>query len=68
MIVPGLINCANQDYYAMQPLIASNTHHPTSTLISEENIIGRVCLIVYNHDDSLHFWQGYRRDRWMLIP
>ena len=39
-----------------------------SSLIPEERIIGRVCLIVYNHADSLPFWRGYHPDRWMLCP
>ena len=73
-LVPGVINCADQDYYAMQPLTQglaaadSSLFTLHSSLIPEERIIGRVCLIVYNHADSLPFWRGYHPDRWMLCP
>ena len=73
IIVPGVVNCADKDYYAMQPLSwgrkkASSRVGLEGVLYPEESIIGRVCLIVYNHADSLPFWRGYRSDRWMLSP
>ena len=71
-VVPGKVSCANQDYYAMQPLSPASPHAHNqalpSTLVPEQNIIGRVCLIVYNHNDSLPFWRGYHPNRWMLYP
>ena len=54
----------------MQPLSLACPHAHNqalpSTLVPEQNIIGRVCLIVYNHNDSLPFWRGYHPNRWML--
>ena len=69
-IVPGIDNCTHQNYYWMRVLTLQATKGRTGglRLIPENQIIGRVCLIVYNHADSLPFWQGYRNDRWLIKP
>jgi hypothetical protein len=36
--------------------------------IPEERIIGRACLILYNHTPSAAFWKGYMKDRILLLP
>lgn len=67
MIVPGVVTCADQDYYWMEH-VNRKSHGWKLGLIPEECIIGRVFLIVYNHDDRQPVWRGYRRDRWFLFP
>ncbi|MGN1262441.1 MAG: signal peptidase I [Prevotella sp.] len=68
VIVPGLINCADGDYYWMESV--SGKDSADSRLfgfVPESNIIGRVCMIVYNHDDGKPFYTGYDADRLMLM-
>ena len=57
VIVPGKISCARHDYYHIDRL----------GLVREEQIIGRVSLIVYNHAPGHVFWQGYDASR-LLLP
>jgi len=69
-VVPGrAATCAPEDYYWMQALgkadtIDSRLFGP----VPESLILGRVCLIVYSHDDSRPFYTGYRRGRTLLMP
>ena len=68
-IVPGVVNCADQDYYWMESLGKNNaTNSRQLGLIPEERIIGRACLILYNHDPETAFWRGYMKDRILLLP
>lgn len=70
IVVPGRAStCAPEDYYWMQALgeadtIDSRLFGP----VPESLILGRVCLIVYSHDDSRPFYTGYRRGRTLLMP
>ena len=57
IIVPGKANCAKHNYYLIDRL----------GLVREEQIIGRVFLIVYNRHPDSTFWRGYDPDR-LLLP
>jgi signal peptidase I len=57
VIVPGKQNCARHDYYQIAPI----------GLVREEQIIGRVALVVYNHTPGDAFWKGYDSRR-LLLP
>ena len=68
-IVPGIVNCADQNYYWVESLGKNNaTDSRQLGFISEERIIGRACLILYNHDPEAAFWKGYMKDRVLLLP
>ena len=68
-IVPGVLNCAEQDYYWVESLGKNNAIDSRQLgFIPEERIIGRACLILYNHDPSAAFWKGYSKDRILLFP
>ena len=66
-LVPSLANCAGADYYWMQALGDNN---PTDSrelgFVSEQSIIGRVVLVVYNHDTSAPVWAGYQWNRTLI--
>ena len=57
VIVPGKMNCARHDYY----------HIGSVGLVREEQIIGRVALVVFNHTPGQPFWHGYDSNR-LLLP
>ena len=57
VIVPGRASCARFDYYDVEPI----------GLVSEEHIIGRIALVVYNHAAGRPFWQGYDKRRTLLL-
>ena len=57
LIIPGKVNCANHDYYCIDQM----------GLVREEQIIGRVSLVVYNHAPGQPFWLGYDNRR-LLLP
>lgn len=59
-LVPGTATCANQNYY----VVKMGKNHQMCT-IPETSIIGRIVLVVYNHDDSKPFFTGFLSDRWM---
>ena len=68
-LVPGRVNCADQDYYWVESLGKNNaTDSRQSGFIPEERIIGRACLILYNHDPEATFWKGYMKGRVLLLP
>lgn len=56
IVVPGKQNCAKHNYYMIDRL----------GLVREEQIIGRVFLIVYNRAPGTAFWTGYDTDRLLL--
>ena len=62
-LVPGELTCANQNYYVVE----MGKDKQTCT-IPETSIIGRVVLIVYNHDDNYSFYSGFATKRWCLLP
>lgn len=70
ILVPGReATCAAEDYYWMEALGANDTvDSRVFGPVPESLILGRVCLIVYSHDDSEPFWRGYRRGRTLLMP
>ena len=69
VVVPGVANCADQDYYWMESLGKNNaTDSHQLGFIPEERIIGRACLILYNHAPETAFWRGYMKDRILLLP
>lgn len=57
LVVPSKKNCARNDFYRINDL----------GLVSERQIIGRVSLIVYSHDNRYPFWRGYDYRR-LLLP
>jgi len=63
LIVPGLCNCARQDYYYVQ---APGRASQPPLFVPEHSIIGRACLIVYNHAPQHPFWTGYDKRRFLL--
>ena len=64
VVVPGLKNCADADYYWLESLHPKNPADSRHLgFISERNIIGRVVTILYSHDDSKNFLEGYRQER-----
>lgn len=64
VIVPGLKDCADADYYWLESLHPRNPVDSRHLgLISERNIIGRVVTILYSHDDSKTILEGYRQER-----
>jgi len=68
IVVPGIVNCADQDYYWMEPIGKKNQVGSRQLgFIPEDRIIGRVCLILYSHDPSAPLWDGYRLER-LLLP
>ena len=68
-IVPGIVNCADQNYYWVESLGKNNAIDSRQLgFIPEERIIGRAWLILYNHDPSAAFWKGYSKDRILLFP
>lgn len=68
ILVPGLSTCADENYYWME---AVGTDNPVDSrvfgLVPESSIIGRVCMVVYSHDDSMPFYTGYITGRVLLL-
>lgn len=69
LVVPGIqATCADADYYWMESLAGSvQSGGRTFGFVSERQIIGRVWLVVYNHDDGSPFYKGYDTSR-VLLP
>ena len=59
-LVPGIVTCATQNFYVVE--MGKDRKQCT---IPETSIIGRVILVIYNHDDSKPFHSGFDRKRWM---
>lgn len=59
-IIPGLINCAPENCYWLEA-IGKGAGPDSKTLgpVAESYIIGRVEMVVYNHDDNLTIVEGY---------
>ncbi len=70
MLVPGReATCSPEDYYWMEAVgQADTTDSRMFGPVPESLIIGRVCLIVYSHDDGQPFYRGYRRERSLAVP
>ncbi len=67
-VVPGKVICADEDCYWMEAVGEGNAID--SRLLGpvpERYIIGRVCMVVYSHDDALPIYEGYSADRFFLL-
>jgi signal peptidase I len=68
LAVPGRVTCADTDYYWLESLSHAN---PVDSrlfgFVPERCIIGRVFLIMYQHDDSKPLWEGYDWRRAFLL-
>lgn len=62
-IVPGRQSCARQDYYYV---CAPGRKSPSPVFVPECCIIGRACLVVYNHAPQMPLWLGYDNSRYLL--
>ena len=66
-VVPGIINCDDQNYYWVRSIGRNN---PTDSrqlgFIPEERIVGRACLILFSRDPKAPIWRGYRSERFLL--
>ena len=68
VVVPGLVNCADQDYYWVEPVGKNNLLSSRQLgFIPEQRIIGRASLVLYSREPSAPFWKGYRSER-LLLP
>lgn len=68
LIVPGLTTCAKEDYYWLESISDDVPADSRSFgFIPERRIIGRVCMVVYNHNDSLPLYQGYDSERLFVV-
>ena len=68
LIVPGVANCADQDYFWVEAISKNNELSSRQLgFIPEDRIIGRACLVLYSRDPVSPFWKGYRSDR-LLLP
>ena len=68
LIVPGITNCADQNYYWVEAISKNNELSSRQLgFIPEDRIIGRACLILYSHDPDSSFWKGFRSER-LLLP
>lgn len=67
--IPGRHSCADMDYYLMEPLSPSTINVQRSTLlIPEDHVIGRAFLIIYSHDPSQSLLDGWRTERFFVLP
>ncbi len=58
VVLPSKTNCADRDCYYFDRL----------GIISEEFIIGRVVMVLYNHEAGNPFWRGYQTSRFLSVP
>ena len=64
LVVPGVANCADQDYYWVEAISKNNELSSRQLgFIPEDCIVGRACLILYSKDPTSSFWKGYRSER-----
>ena len=64
MVVPGLKDCADADYYWMEAISQANPIDSRQLgFISEKLIIGRATHIIYSHDPAQSLFKGWRSDR-----
>lgn len=67
VVVPGVANCADQDYYWVEPIGKLNQLGSRQLgFIPESCIIGRACLILFSHDPVSPLWEGWRGHRFLL--
>ena len=64
MVVPGLKDCADADYYWMEAISQANPIDSRQLgFISEKLIIGRATHIIFSHDPAQPLLKGWRSDR-----
>ena len=56
LILPSKAACARHDYYLIDGV----------GIVCEEQIVGRVILVVYNHTQGSPFWRDYPVERFLL--
>lgn len=56
VILPSKAACARHDYYLIDSV----------GLVREEQIVGRITFVVYNHTQGSPFWQDYPASRFLL--
>lgn len=56
-VMPGKANCDAHDFYYMEQV----------GMVTEEYIIGRVVMVLYNHKAGSLFWNGYDAGRTFLL-
>lgn len=67
-VVPGKVICADEDCYWMEAVGEGNAIDSRRLgPVPERYIIGRVCMVVYSHDDALPVYEGYSADRLFLL-
>lgn len=63
-VVPGLVTCADEDCYWMEAVGRGNVMDSRCFgPVPESRVIGRVCIVLYSHDDTMPVFAGYRKDR-----
>ena len=66
-VVPNIEDCDGQDYYWVRSI---NNNNPIDSrqlgFIPEERIIGRACMVLFNHAPEAPFWKGYSSGRLFL--
>lgn len=70
MMVPGReATCASEDYYWMEALGGAENPVDSRVLgpVPESRVVGRVCLVLYSHDESYPFYDGYLASRFLLL-
>lgn len=66
--IPGRYSCAEKDYYLMEPLTLQKKGTAERLLVPEDHIIGRAALIIFSHDPEQPLWEGWRSDRFFVLP
>ena len=67
VVVPGLKDCADADYYWMEAIGQGNPlDSRTFGFVPEERIIGRAITVVYSLDPDESFFDSWRGDRFFL--
>ena len=68
VIVPGTSTCADREYYWMEALGGPGAADSRIYgFVPEDRIIGRVCMIVYSHDDTEPIYTGYIQGRMLIL-
>ncbi len=67
-LVPSIQDCATADYYWIEALGKDNPLDSRQLgMISEQLIIGRACLLLFSHEPGKAFWEGYRKNRFLIV-
>ena len=65
IVVPSLKDCADGDYYWMESAAKSPTNCSPLGFVAEEQIVGRVLMVVYSHHPDSSLWSGWRSNRFL---